>query len=512
MSTAFPSTAKLLTDLVEMAAGSRPDAEALTDGADRYSWAEYRDRSAVLAGALVARGVEPGDRVGVLMPKSIRSFVAVHAIQRAGAIVVPLDWFAPDANVHGVLGEAGVGTLVTTASGRRLDGLAPLGLALVDPSADLDDAPIDPHPADPDDPAYIIFTSGSTGRPKGIVHTHASALAYARRAVDTYELGVDDRLANIAPLHFDQSTFELYAAPLAGAAVVVVPDGVVRFPASLAALLDAERATVLYTVPYVIEQLVERGDLPAGGLASLRWVKYGGEAFAPSRLRAAMAALPDARFSNVYGPAEVNQCTVHHVDTPPADDGSVPIGLPWDGVEMLIVDGEHVVDDDRPGELWVAGPTTMRGYWERPDLTDRSLTTRNDGTGPWYRTGDLVRRSDDGLIFLGRADNQVKVRGNRVELEAIDAVLRDHASVSGGAAFVDRTGAEPRLVAVVSPELDDSEKKSLIAHLRSQLPPYAVPTDLFVVGSLPRTPTGKIDRPATASAIADLSGADTPTR
>ena len=141
--------------------------------------------------------------------------------------------------------------------------------------------------------------------------------AYASRAVDTYGLTASDRLANIAPLHFDQSTFELWAGPLAGAAVVVVPDGVLRFPASLSDLVARERATVWYSVPYAITQLVTRGAPHDRDLTALRWVLFGGESFPPAALVAAQRALPHARFSNVYGPAEVNQCTFHHLDRPP---------------------------------------------------------------------------------------------------------------------------------------------------------------------------------------------------
>jgi amino acid adenylation domain-containing protein len=490
----------ILPELLEAAAGALSDREAITDGRDRLTWSEYRHRAATQAGALVAAGVRPGDRVGLLLPKSVASFVAVHAVQRIGAVVVPVDWFAPTAFVAQVLDDAGAAVVVGPIEGDRREAVEriPSVRAVIDPSAIAAAAPV--HSSQPDDPAYIIYTSGSTGRPKGIVHTHRSALAYARLAAATYGLTPADRLANIAPLHFDQSTFELYAGPLARAAVVVVPDGVARFPASLGRLLESERATVLYTVPHVIDQLVTRGGIEDRDLAHLRWVKYGGESYRPAALRAAMAALPRARFSNVYGPAEVNQCTFHHLDAPPTDDRPVPIGRAWDDVGIVVVDeaGEPV-DDRRVGELWVHAPTMMKAYWGRPDLTGRATAIDAEGRR-WYRTGDLVRRDEAGrLVFVGRVDHQVKLRGQRIELEAVDAALAEHEAVRAVCTFVVRRDGDDELVAVVSPVPDDLVAEELLRLARDRLPRYAVPAIVAGADSLPRTATGKVDRRAAAA-------------
>ena len=484
-----------LPELLDKAAADRPDAEALCDGRDRLTWRQYRNAAAAVADELTASGIGPGDRVGVMMPKSVRSFVAVHAVQRIGGVMVPVDWFAPPAYTIEVLADAGAAAVVgPIASGARA-AVAAVAPVVVDP-ATVETAeraePTPPHRCDVDDPAYIIYTSGSTGRPKGIVHTHASALAYARLAVETYGLTSEDRLANIAPLHFDQSTFELYAGPLAQAAAIVVPDTVMRFPASLAAQLASERASVLYTVPYVITQLVERGAAADHDLSALRWVKFGGESFDPAALRAAMGALPSARFSNVYGPAEVNQCTYHHLAAPPTSSAPIPIGRPWPGVTVRIVD---TTDEHGPGELWVHAPTAMRGYWNRPELTDAALTV-DDGRC-WYHTGDLVQRSPGGdLTFLGRVDHQVKVRGQRIELEAVDAVLLAHPSVDAAVCYISRDGSEERLVALVSPPLSAEGIDDVRRHAIERLPRYAVPTLIDAVATLPRTSTGKVDRRA----------------
>lgn len=253
----------LLSDLVahsRLASGELdPTADAITDGSIALNWAEYVDRVSRVATVLSHAGVRAGDRVAVRLPKSADSFVAAHAVVRVGGVFVPIDPLAPAAVTAAVIADAGARVLITdvrtvAASDRpSVDAVLVPG-ATVDAELDgvqvFDETSIEvaergePVAVEPADPAYIIYTSGSTGHPKGIVHTHESALAYARAAVDAYALTSADRFANIAPLHFDQSTFELYAASLAGGAVLTVPDPVLRFPASVTELVDRFGATV----------------------------------------------------------------------------------------------------------------------------------------------------------------------------------------------------------------------------------------------------------------------------
>jgi len=484
-------------------------AEALTDGRTSLTWTGYVEGAARVAAALVAVGVVPGDRVVVRMLKSVQAFVAVHGVLQAGGVVTPIDPLAPTNHAISVASDAGA--IVGLCDQRsRLGLLAPDGPLehVIDPSEVMagDDAVV---PVDvtirPEDPAYIIYTSGSTGLPKGIVHTHASALAYATAAAQEYELDGNDRFANIAPLQFDQSTFELYTATLVGAAVVVVPDVMLRFPASLSKLVADQRVSVWYSVPFILEQLVERGVLDERDLSALRWILFGGEVFAPERLDGLRRHVPNATVSNVYGPAEVNQCTRH--DVAPGDelDPEVPIGAAWSAAECRLVDPDDLHDTlDGPavGRLLVCTATAMVGYWQRPDLTDRAFSMI-DGRR-WYDTGDLVRRRVDGqLVFVGRVDNQVKVRGHRIELEAVDAALAALPGVEAATTVVvrSRTGTGPdRLVGVVVHHGDVSQVRSDLA---LRLPPAMVPDDVRAVGELPRTSSGKIDRPASLRLVLD---------
>jgi amino acid adenylation domain-containing protein len=524
---------RALTDLVDRdrlaAIGVSLDATALTDTTTSLSWREYADRVARSAGSLAAVGVQPGDRVGIHLTKSVYSFVAVHAILRAGAVVVPVDPLAPAELAGSVLLDAGVDVVITDARPAVLDALvaqvdlralllprvpgpsenAPGG-PIVLTGADIEAASAAaPVVVDPVDPAYIIYTSGSTGRPKGIVHTHRSALAYAVAAADGYELRSDDRMVNIAPLHFDQSTFELYASAIVGATVIVVPDPVLRFPASVAALVEAERATVWYSVPHLLMQVVARGALAERDLASLRWILFGGEVFPPGQLAELMALIPSARVSNVYGPAEVNQCTRHDLDAPPIGDEPVPIGRAWDAARVRVVALDGLISAARPvppgetGVLLVASDTMMSGYWRRDDLTSAS-TVVDDGVR-WYVTGDLVVENPSGdLVFLGRVDNQVKIRGHRIELESIDTVLADVEGVTAATVVVDRSADEPRLVALLVVDPDQQHEvvaDRALAVARRLLPRYAIPATFRQVRALPRTSTGKVDRTASAGLL-----------
>ena len=488
-------SAATIGELIPLRAAERPDEEALTDGDVRLTWAGYRDAVDGLAGALVEAGAAPGDRVAVHLVKSAAAFTAVHAAIRAGAVVVPVDRFAPPEHVDAVVADAGARVVIADAA-PAAERLAANGVTCVDPGARRPLA--EPPKAEAGDAAYVVYTSGSTGRPKGIVHTHASGLAYARRAVDTYDLGPSDRLANVAPLHVDQSTFELYAAPLAGASAVVIPDPVLRFPASVGRLVADERATVWYSVPYALDQLVRRGAPDDVDLSTLRWVLLGGESLSPGDVAGAMRRLPGARFSNVYGPAEVNQCTFHHLDEPPpAEATEVPIGRAWEGIELAVVDeiGEPVAPG-AVGHLLVHGDTTMDRYWERPDLTEAALIER-DGRR-WYRTGDLVRRDERGdLVFVGRRDHQVKVRGHRIELEAVELAVGEHPAVRA-CAVVARSDL---LHAIVAPPPDADVERDLLRTLRRRLPPAAVPDVVHGVADVRRTSAGKVDRLATAALV-----------
>ncbi len=511
-----------LASIVASAAARWPDDPALVGEIDRLSWTDVERRTRHLAGRLVEHGIGRGDRVAVARPKSNESLEAVHAILRAGAAFVPVDPLAPPSVARQILADAEVAAVIGDVST-----IAPLDpwsvndeLRCVIATGRTEDARIIPWDAavaedfggdlpkvHPDDVAYLIYTSGSTGGPKGIVHTHRSGRTYADMAVATYGLRHDDRVAGMCPLHFDMSTLELYAAPLVGACVVVVGEPLMRmFLAEFTELCESERVTVWYTVPYFLRQLTERGALDRYDLSQLRMIMYGGEPYPPGALRELMAAIPHAEYWNVYGPAEVNACTNHVVEEPPADGLATPIGRPWSVADLRIVDESgNDVPDGVAGELLVSATTVMREYWRRPDLTAERLTPRPDGP-PWYATGDIVERDPTGVLwFRGRRDHQVKVRGVRLELEAIEAILTDAPGVAHAVACtVGRSGdAASIAAAVVAVDGATVDTNAVRRWCSSRLPSVAVPQHIHVRPGFPSTASGKIDRASVRAELAD---------
>jgi len=509
----IPGRLHLLSHLVPGAAERDPTGLALVGTDERLDHGTLATRVGQLAAALRSVGVTSGDRVVIFAPKSSQTFVAMHAALHAGGIAVPVDPRAPAPVLESLARELVPRAIIVaaTTAGRWPDPSVPtIGESIDQTTSHLTWTDVDGFEASGpanrlgSDPAYIISTSGSTGRPKSIVHTHTSALRYAELAAGCYGLRPDDRMANVAPFHFDQSTFELYAAPLVGAATVLVPDVLLRFPASVSELLERERVSTWYSVPTILRQLHQRGALEQRDLRALRWVLFGGEIFPPTELRALMASIPEARFSNVYGPAEINQCMYFHLDGPPTGEQSIPIGTAWQDTELRIVghDGAMVPQEGR-GELLVRTATAMAGYWNRPELDERVFVSEPADGGlvrRWYRTGDVVERHADGLItFVGRVDRQVKIRGVRVELEAVEAALDAVDGVTASAAICVDDPEAPLVGIVETSTISDVS----VVHraIREILPPGAVPDRVVLVDSLPVTTSGKVDTVSAAQLL-----------
>jgi acyl-coenzyme A synthetase/AMP-(fatty) acid ligase len=257
-------------------------------------------------------------------------------------------------------------------------------------------------------------------------------------------------------------------------------------------------------VPYALIQLLQRGGLAARDLSALRWVLFAGEPFPTKHLRQLMTLLPQARFSNLYGPTETNVCTYFHVPPlPPDSDEPIPIGRPCSNVEALVVDAaDQPLSTGEVGELLIRGPVVMRGYWGQPEKTNRSFFRRpafSQFEDLFYRTGDLVQPLPGGdFKYLGRKDRQIKTRGYRVELDEIEVALLSHSGVEEAAVFDVPDGQGSKLIeaCVILKSGVTLTSAQLIEYLAGRLPPYAVPAQLTLALDFPRTSTGKIDRRA----------------
>ncbi|HUQ53012.1 MAG TPA: amino acid adenylation domain-containing protein [Gammaproteobacteria bacterium] len=507
---------ELLTELVDCNAEADRQAVGYLD--ETLSYAQLARRSSQLANVLIDQGLKKGDRVGIYMNKGIDTAVAMYAAMKAGGAYVPIDPAAPTERLVSILKDCGLRHLVSSSDRRRqLRALVGHDTEVecvigVDAGDDLPFrcwswAEVAKAEATPprgavraDDLAYIIYTSGSTGRPKGIMHSHRSGLSFAKWAASEYGLERDDRLANHAPLHFDLSIFDYFAGAVAGATTVLVPEAYTKLPASYSQLLSDQRITVLFTVPFALIQLLTHGALDERDLSRLRWIIFGGEPFPTRQLKSLMRKLRGSRFDNMYGPAEINGVTHFSPATPEDIGDTVPIGPLSTLARSLVVD-----DDDRPlesgaaGELLVHTPTMMQGYWGRPDLDARAFYVHPDSGDVYYRTGDLVERRPDGVFeFLGRKDRQIKVRGYRIELDEVEAILAAHEGVEEAAAFSLPDGGGSQAVSAVVTLAKSIAKaphsSEILAHAKAYLPWYALPSDLRIRESLPRTTTGKIDR------------------
>jgi amino acid adenylation domain-containing protein len=526
--------AYLLQHLLAESAARRPSAPAVASG-ERFLTYEELDRlSNQVARALLGLGVAPGDRVGILAPKSAASVVAVFGVLKAGACYVPLDPKSPAARLSAIMRDSGIavvladeatahqavaiagsvprfhGVLVTgphwRPEGQSTPGSLPEGMTVLPWDAVLaqPDGALTEERSIETDLAYILYTSGSTGTPKGVMISHRASLTFVTWAAACAGLGEQDRVCSPAPLQFDLSVFDIFATCQAAACMVVLPQMTSMFPARLAEWMERERISVWYSVPSILTMLATHGNLRGFNLSRLRAIIFAGEVFPARHLSRLMAELPRAHYFNWYGPTETNVCTSFEVPAPRGEvlSAPVPIGKACANTEVFAVSSEgHLVSKPgEEGELYVRGPALMRGYWGQPDKTGQVLV-RNQFQEAYdelaYRTGDLVTLDEEGNYrFLGRLDGMVKTRGYRVELGEVEAALYEHPAVREAVVLPipdDLLGSRLRAVISVNGS-GDLTRLELLEHCRRRLPGYMVPDVVEFCDTLPRTSTGKVDR------------------
>ena len=503
-----------LDRLVTPWAKRTPDRVAV-EGADQaLTYRELDGLANRFARALRASGLARGDRVGIHLPRSGRGIAAMLGALRAGAVFVPLDPGSPPSRITLIAKDCGLkhvfispslfaGWVSAGACGDvthfflSSDGPNPgaPAPAVVHPWSELEvtaDSPLDDAPAsDPDELAYLLYTSGSTGVPKGVMLSHRNALAFVDWAADLIALSEHDRVASVAPFHFDLSVFDIWSTLSRGATVVIVDEAAVVSGRRMLDRIRDRSISVWYSVPSALMLMLDSGDLAERGATSLRVVFFAGEVFPIKHLRATMAAIPKARFHNLFGPTETNVCLAYEVpEAPAADATSIPIGKASCGDTVSIVrpDGTPTSDDE-VGELLVDGPTVMLGYWEGGNRTPARHP---------YPTGDLVSRRPDGeIMYHGRRDHMVKIHGFRVELGEVEAALHAHPGIAEAIAFA----ADQKLVAVAVPTGATVSVMDIKRHCATRLPRYMIPGDVRLVAQLPRTSSGKIDRVRTKAGV-----------
>ncbi|MFB7874635.1 amino acid adenylation domain-containing protein [Nocardia sp. NPDC056064] len=468
------------------------------------TYRELDERSNRLARSLIAHGAGPEAVIAVALPRSLESIVAIWAVAKTGAAYVPVDPAYPAERIAHMIGDSGAVLGLTlpehlaalpTTTGKHRRAPEWLVFGTADFEADCASRAAGPvtdadrrHPMRPGQPAYLIYTSGSTGTPKAVVVTHAGIASLASEQTQLFKVSDASRTMHFSSPSFDASVLELLLGFAAGATLVVAPADLYG-GAELAAFLRSEHITHAFITPAAL------ATVPAGDFPELGTVIVGGEACS-DELVATWAGR--YRMHNMYGPSEATVAVTASTAMVPGEP--VPLGGPVRGMRLFVLDARlHPVPPGTPGELYVSGPGLARGYLGKLALTAQRFVANPHGRvgERMYRTGDLVVADGTGrLRFLGRADDQIKIRGFRVELREIDHVLREHPGVRSALTLVhvDEQGQQ-RLASYVTVD-GPVDPAAVLDTARGSLPGYMVPAALTVLDRMPVTPAGKLDRKA----------------
>ncbi len=472
-----------------------PGAIALVEDDTRITYAELEARSNRLAHHLQATGVGSGQTVAVILPRSAGFVVAILAVLKAGGAYVPLDPEFPFARLEALATDAGCRVVITDAAGGER---APRAMQMV--CLDRDGDAIARHPAEPvhtpvlaTELACILYTSGSSGSPKGVAIRQRSIVRLVREQ-DYVRIGAADVVAHLSNVAFDAATFELWGALLNGARLAILPKAMVLAPASLQQNITRQRITCMLLTTSVFHHAV---DHDPAMFRDLRYLLFGGESADPVRVRAVLDAGPPRHFVNAYGPTEATTIAACHEIVSQDPSQPVPIGRPIVGTEITVLDryGEPVPIGVL-GELAIGGDGVAAGYVGSARTSAERFVDDPRRPAPGrraYRTGDLGRRRRDGIFeFGGRVDDQVKLRGHRIEPGEIRALISGHAGVRGCHVQVEMLpNGTPGLVAYVAgPAADFS---TIHDNLVARLPGYMIPDTLVRVEAIPLSDNGKVD-------------------
>ncbi len=499
--TPYPRESSIHGLFVEVAARS-PEAVAVEMGEESLTYRQLEEGANRLAHHLRALGVARGTPVGVCLERSAALVEALLAVLKAGGAYVPLDPVHPGKRLAWILEDTGAPVLLTRA--REAESFAGSHVAVV--RLDADAGAIAARSAMPpedgtgaEDLAYVIYTSGSTGAPKGVAVPHRAVVRLVRDT-DYVRIRPDDRVAQAANASFDAATFEIWGPLLNGGRIVGIAKDVAIAPRELAAALRDGGVTTLFLTTALFNQVAR--EAPAA-FSGLRTLLFGGEAVDPGAVREVLAAGPPERLLHVYGPTESTTFSSWHLVGEVAEAArTIPIGRPVANTRIVLLDaGLQAVPAGAPGELCLGGDGLAFGYLGRPDLTAEKLmpdpTTAEPGAR-LYRSGDLARWLPTGVVeFLGRFDHQVKVRGFRVEMGEIEAVLAAHPAVGEVVVVAREERGDRRLVAYLAPAGEGAvDVREVREALREQLPDYMIPSSFVVLPALPLNANGKVDRGA----------------
>ncbi len=514
MTTSTSTTTSRLYDFFRNSVEQHANAPAIEIAGQTLSYAELDAAVARMAGRLLRAAGRRPSRVGLLTSRSLATYLGYLAAQRLGAAVVPLNQGAPVARNLAITKDAGLDlTIVDDSAATQLPeypqqaGIPILDLTGKHGQSLLDDAPADELPeltTGPDDVAYIIYTSGSTGRPKGVPTTNGNVCALITDVIPRFGFTSDCRVSQTFELFFDGSIVEMFATWGTGATLCVAQAGDVFAPVRF---VNEKRLTHWLSVPSIISFARRLRALAPGSMPTLRRGMFGGEALTFEQALAWQEAAPNATVHNCYGPTELTViCTGYPVpadraDWPVTSNRSIPIGEIYPHLEYVLLDQDLRDGDD--GELCLRGPQRFPGYLDSEENAGRFLSFDGetgriyDGSTPltaahWYRTGDRIRRENGELVHLGRFDNQVKVRGNRVELGEIESAMRRHPAIAE--VVVLAVTASDEQVELHAAYTGDRVSDADFGRILAELPVYMRPKSYHHLDDIPLAANGKVDR------------------
>jgi amino acid adenylation domain-containing protein len=487
-----------------------PEAVALIDGNGAWTYRDVARRANAVAARLWGLGVRREEPVGISLARSFDLVAALLGVVQAGAAWVPLDPSDPDERLAAVLERSGARfVLAGKHTGRGFHNATVL---CVEEIPDADRAPCPALPPEPGRLAYILFTSGSTGQPKGVAGEHRAVVNRLQWMWSRFPFAPEERCCLKTTLSFVDSVWEIFGGLLAGRPSVIVSEETVRDARLLVETLGRHRVTRIVLVPSLLRALLDAYPGLGERLPDLRYWTLSGEALPADLAARFFRALPGRTLINLYGSSEVCADVTCQEVREPETDAPPPIGRPIDNCELQVLDERgRLLPPGCPGELYVAGIPLARGYWRDAALTEARFVER--GGIRMFRTGDRVRWREDGALdFAGRIDNQVKIRGHRVELDEVSGALLRQPGVRNAAAVLRAApaGSEAQLAAFVvrqtgAGELDLAAIKSA---LRASLPEVMVPAVLMELPALPLLPNGKLDAVALAGMKIEASRAE----
>ncbi|MFE7131883.1 non-ribosomal peptide synthetase [Streptomyces sp. NPDC057638] len=471
-----------------------PGAVAVSAPGTTWTYRRLDERTDRLAHRLTQAGARPGEPVAILADRTPHVIAAILATLKTGAFALPLHSANPPALTQQIMDRCGSPPLLTDPA-MTARGL-PRTRQTLDVTAALPPAP-HPHSAadrdgDGEDLAYVIHTSGSTGEPKGVAVPHRAILHLADDPC--WSTGAHQRILALAPYAFGVSAYELWVPLLRGGQIVLPPPGDLGVR-TVRQLITAHAITALHVTAGLFRLFAEEAP---DSFATVREVLTGGDVISPEAVRRVLAACPATTVRAMYGATEVSSFAAHApltADRPPT--GPIPVGRPLDTVGARLLDtGLNPVADGTTGELYLAGPRLAHGYHQRPDLTAQRFITHPDGTR-LYRTGDLMRHGPGGLEFAGRADDQIKIRGYRVEPAQTEHVLSRQPGIAHAAVIArEAPDGDKHLIAYLVPRHAAIDLPALKAATAAALPDYQRPAAYVELPALPLTANGKLDHAA----------------